>query len=284
MNWGSIASAAAGAVGSIWSANAANSSSASMFNQQLAFNRESMQNRHQWEVADLKAAGLNPLMSVTSPTGTLSAGSAPTMQKADVAQSAAALGQISVANKMAEAQAESAQAAKINADTERMRVQSDMRKTAFDVDVLGPAQVRGIQQSIASAKAEQSLTEARDKSQRIYNVIQPFMQEAQLNNLEQSTANAAIKTAAEVQLMKTQGYKNISDAESYRMFVSTAEKNGIELRNLNRAEVKKVAETVNNLRYEHRLKGNDAIYDITDQAGKYMSNLLSFIPFTKGGD
>jgi len=39
-----------------------------------AFNREMMQSRHQWEVADLKAAGLNPILSAG---GTPSMGSSP---------------------------------------------------------------------------------------------------------------------------------------------------------------------------------------------------------------
>lgn len=33
---------------------------------QMAFQRESLQNRHQWEVADLRKAGLNPILSANS--------------------------------------------------------------------------------------------------------------------------------------------------------------------------------------------------------------------------
>lgn len=47
-------------------------------NDAQSFSREMMRNRHQWEVADLKAAGLNPI---------LSAGSAPSMGSSPMASS-----------------------------------------------------------------------------------------------------------------------------------------------------------------------------------------------------
>lgn len=66
--------------------DAVNAANAQMLERQIEANKETMQNRHQWEVADLRAAGLNPLMSTTSPTGTLSAPNASPAQKSNSAQ------------------------------------------------------------------------------------------------------------------------------------------------------------------------------------------------------
>lgn len=67
------------------SANATNSA---LFEKQLAFQRETLQNRHQWEVEDLKKAGLNPILSAGGNPPAPAAPAAPTMQNTK-AQSAA---------------------------------------------------------------------------------------------------------------------------------------------------------------------------------------------------
>lgn len=45
--------------------------------------KEVMQNRHQWEVADMRKAGLNPILSATGGSG--AAGNAPVIQAPDIA-------------------------------------------------------------------------------------------------------------------------------------------------------------------------------------------------------
>lgn len=45
--------------------------------------KEAMQNRHQWEVADMRKAGLNPILSATGGSG--AAGNAPTIVAPDLA-------------------------------------------------------------------------------------------------------------------------------------------------------------------------------------------------------
>lgn len=45
--------------------------------------KEAMQNRHQWEVADMRKAGLNPILSATGGSGT--PGNAPTIVAPDIA-------------------------------------------------------------------------------------------------------------------------------------------------------------------------------------------------------
>lgn len=70
MTMAALASAGANIFGSIMGsrssekgAQAANAANLASVQQQIAFQRESMQNRHQWEVADLRKAGLNPILS-----------------------------------------------------------------------------------------------------------------------------------------------------------------------------------------------------------------------------
>lgn len=90
MGWFEFASSALGSIFGAATENrntdAVNAANAQALERQIAANKETMQNRHQWEVADLRAAGLNPLMSTTSPTGTLSAPNASPAQKSNSAQ------------------------------------------------------------------------------------------------------------------------------------------------------------------------------------------------------
>ena len=58
------------AVGSIITTSQTNKANAKEAAKSRDFTREEMQNRHQWEVSDLRKAGLNPI---------LSAGAAPSM-------------------------------------------------------------------------------------------------------------------------------------------------------------------------------------------------------------
>ena len=58
---GDIAGAVIGAGSSIWGANQSNSAAFEMQANSINAQREFMQNRHQWEVEDLRKAGLNPI-------------------------------------------------------------------------------------------------------------------------------------------------------------------------------------------------------------------------------
>lgn len=76
-----------------------------------AFQKEFYQNRHQWEVADLRAAGLNPILSATNFSGgTASGGIASTAGMENPATALAALRRTKAETSVLEAQGTSASA------------------------------------------------------------------------------------------------------------------------------------------------------------------------------
>ena len=59
-NAGAVVGGVLGLGGSLWSSNANAEAAAA----QIAFQREAMQHRYQWTMADLKKAGLNPMLAI----------------------------------------------------------------------------------------------------------------------------------------------------------------------------------------------------------------------------
>lgn len=81
--WGAIAGAAIGAASSLLNQHSANKNASSNANAANEFTKEQWLNKHQWEVSDLKAAGLNPILSATGGGSPASSAMAST-QMADV--------------------------------------------------------------------------------------------------------------------------------------------------------------------------------------------------------
>ncbi|UOK21007.1 DNA pilot protein [Chifec microvirus UA13_24] len=118
----SLLAGALGLAGSLWSSQQnQNSANASM-----AFQKEVLQNRNQWTVNDLKAAGLNPILAAGTTQSTAHGAQAETQNPVEAStRSAASAKQIEVmerqqrnADMLAQSQAElnSAQAAKFDAE------------------------------------------------------------------------------------------------------------------------------------------------------------------------
>lgn len=245
MDWLGIGSAVAGLAGDLFSASSANSLQSDMFNKQLEFNREVMQNRHQWEVEDLRQAGLNPLMSVTSPTGTLSAPSAPSAHKADVSNSALALGQLQIADKQAEAQLISAKASAKNADTafkamenQGRDIDSQIKSRQFQNDTTWQM----VQAQMDSARSQAELNKAQTAKTYLENYWYPRLQEANLSDIQTRIANSIAETAAKIVLMDRQGRASLTNAQAQVMLANTAEANGVSLRALNASQIDEIAQ------------------------------------------
>lgn len=280
---GSAAGAIVGGIGEYFGTSSANALQQSLFNQQIAFNRESMQNRHQWEVEDLKKAGLNPLLSATTGTGTLSAPNPPTTQKANYAQSAAQLAALSIQDKQAEAMRQSAEAAKIAAEASRDKTAFDIGKS-FDFTVDSWKKDFDLRSKLAdsqinSASAQTKLIEAQTLNQKIQNVYLPYILEGNLTEQDQRIMIAGAEAVADIKLKEAQANATLSDAETNRIMARTAERNGISERQLNAANIQRIKNDIAGSQYETRLRGNQ-YYDFMDTAGQIIKQLS---PFTSLG-
>lgn len=296
---GNLASSALGIAGSIWSADRANSAQSAMLQEQMNFNREVMQNRHQWEVQDLRQAGLNPLMSVTSPTGTLSAPSPASAHKADIASSALQLGQLSVAEKQADAQLNSAQAMLKNADTAYLAMKNNAR------DIESQISTRDIQNNVAwveantharLAESQQELNKANAVKAELENKWIPKINQANLDEINQRIANSILEVGAKIVLMDREGRSMLTNAQANYMTAVTLEKNGVSLRNLNSAQVQHVFQSMgieadkwklqkpieqyksDKAKYDHELFAGDGLgssmYRSSHAMGTVLSNLV----------
>lgn len=279
---GSAAGAVAGAVGEFFGASSANALQESMFNRQMAFNREVMQNRHQWEVEDLKKAGLNPLLSATSPTGTLSAPGASAPAKANYAQSAQALASLAIQNKQAEAQLASSEAAKLNAESLKQKTdfetgsQFDFAKSSWQSDFNLRKSVAD--SSIATAAEQRKLIEAQTMSQKIQNVYAPYLNELSLSQGEQAMALAVMKTDAEIKELNARASSQVTNAQANMMLAVNAEKMGVSQRSLNSANMKNVLQDVQHKFYEQRFENKGyGWYDFSNYFGKVIKNFIPIL-------
>lgn len=106
--------------GGIFSANMQNSATEAMQQRNIDWEREQLQNKHQWEVEDLRKAGLNPILSASNSSSAVSAGSPqganPNIQ---LSKTLEALSNSALMKKETELK-------QFALDTERMKAEADM--------------------------------------------------------------------------------------------------------------------------------------------------------------
>lgn len=138
---GSIVSAGVGElVGGLFGSSSAkkqNKAAIAAAERANAFTREQMQSRHQWEVADLKKAGLNPVLSAGAAPSMGGSAQAPVVgEMADLANSARRLGTIKTERDQAEADLDATRinngklVAETNSAEENTKLLRDMQKRA----------------------------------------------------------------------------------------------------------------------------------------------------------
>lgn len=297
--------AALGIAGDLFGQSSALDAQNAMMEKQMQFNREVMQNRHQWEVNDLKQAGLNPLMSVTSPTGTLSAPTPASVPKMNLAQSAAAMSQISLNQKMGEAAVTNADAAKINADANMIKAQNDSKMTDFH---LGPEfEMRtGLNNAqIKSAIASAGLADSQTALNRLQEDWLPKLYKANLDEIENRIATAWFIAYAQDYNLRTTADAATANAaanmvhanaamygaEAQHRFAAVAEDLGISQKELMKANKDKIGEEINNIltdverkrrynRYESEYE-DDWLYRESRYEGQVVGNMADF--FTGAG-
>lgn len=280
---GPVIGAVGGIIGESMGASSANSLQRENLSKQMAFNREVMQNRHQWEVEDLKKAGLNPLLSATSPTGTLSAPSAPSAAKANYAQSAAALASLSIQNKQAEAQLASSEAAKLNAESLKRKTdfetssQFEFTKSTWQSDF--DLRKRLADSTISTASEQQKLIKAQTMYQNIQNFYLPYLNELQLDSGQQAMALAVMKTDAEIKELNARSSSEVTNAQANLMLAENAQKMGISQRQLNAANLNSINQEIKHRAYDYRFENKGFNwYDFSNYFGKVIHN---FIPILK---
>ncbi len=279
---GPVIGAVGGILGESIGVSSANSLQRETLDKQMAFNREVMQNRHQWEVEDLKKAGLNPLLSATSPTGTLSAPGAPAAAKANYAQSAQAFASLAIQNKQAEAQLASSEAAKLNAESLKQKTdfetgsQFDFAKSSWQSDFNLRKSLA--ESSISTAADQRKLIEAQTMYQKIQNVYAPYLNELNLSQGEQAMALAVMKTDAEVKELNARAGSEVTNAQANMMLAVNAEKMGVSQRALNSANIKNTLQDVQHKVYEYRYENKGiAWYDFSNYFGKVIKNFVPIL-------
>lgn len=288
---GGIIGGALGAVGSIFGANKtaesvnnANEMQYKMFKEGQEFNKEVMQNKHQWEYEDYRKAGINPLLTATSASGTLSSPSGGSMQSAKydysgIAQSAAAFHALDIQDKQAEAQLSNARAAEANAESNKRNADTLAARLDFDSGKAFDLQrdyydlsAKQTESNISSAAQHTEYEKALTMRQKIENVYMPDLMELKLTKEQQGIALAAAQTVSQIELNKALGHSAITNAETNRMFAQNAERLGVSQSALNYTNISKVQHEVKQLRYDQRWQG-DSAYDFSDTFGRMLSNM-----------
>lgn len=180
-----------GAIGSSLDQSAVNDQSQANFSAQMDFNREAMQSKYQWQVADMKAAGLNPMLAYGATPGMLGAPGAPMLSNPSAAGAQTGQAVAQIANLDADTKNKDAQSALIQAQTD---------KTQAEVD----------QTNASAAQLRQSTVESAARTSEAYARIEQYGH--QNNWTDQQISNAQALIGPQVGLAKNQSVESATRA------------------------------------------------------------------------
>ena len=214
---GSALGSVVGAVGSLFGAKMQNSAQSGMMAQSAAYSRESLQNRHQWEVEDLRKAGLNPILSATNSSGgQISVG---TGQAAgpDFGKALESIAHSALMKKTMDL-------AQYSADTDRMKAQADMIRAEQDrAKTTSAIELNQAQTGLAGEQGRFLVKQAEmlDKNyelQKIYN-------QAQVKEIDQRIINSVMEVKAKVKYLEDSGRAAIMSANAAQVSAQAAMQN-----------------------------------------------------------
>ena len=226
---------------------------------QNEYNVENYKHRHRWEVSDLRAAGLNPILSANSAGSVAAAG-----------QGSASLGQPahkydfgkSINNMMNSAlMKKQIELAEFNSQTERIKADADMLRARND-EARTPSAISLAENQSGYLVKQTEMLDKNYELQKLYN-------EAQVREIDQKIINSVMEVQAKVKYYEESGRAAIMTASAHQasaaaamrsaaaqeIIAQVAEQNGISQRQLNDAlSGKASAETVE--AYERAAKIN----------------------------
>lgn len=222
-------------VGGIIGADMQNSASEHMQDNNIQWQKEQLQNKHQWEVEDLRKAGLNPILSAPNASSAVSAGSPqganPNIQ---LSKSLEAIANSSLMKKQEEIAQYDADTRRISAEAEWMRAEQEKARTSSAVglnEATSGYYVKQTEMLDKNYELQKAYTEAnvREIDQRIINSVAEV--KAKIQYLA-DTGRAALITASAHQ---TSAFAALKSAEAQEIIAQVAAENGISVRQLNEA-------------------------------------------------
>lgn len=248
--------------GGIFGADMQNSASEAMQQRNIAWEREQLQNKHQWEVEDLRKAGLNPILSATNGSSAVSAGTPqganPNIQ---LSKTLEAISHSSLMKKQEEVQDFQNQTERIKAEADMLRAKQEEAKTASAIGVnesTSRLQVKQTEMLDKNYELQKAYTAAnvREIDQRIINSVAEV--KAKIQYLRDS-GRAALMSASAAQVSAQAALQN---ASSQAIIAEVARQNGISQIQLNAAlegkasqETKEAWQRTQNLLQSYSIKG-----------------------------
>lgn len=256
---GDIAGAVIGAGSSIWGANQSNSAAFEMQANSINAQRESMQNRHQWEVEDLRKAGLNPILSATNSAGGSVSGATANVTAPDIsgalnkiANSAFAKKQTELLEKELQVKQDNAKANLTNADANQINSQARMIEAHND-QIKTNSAVEYNNANISYLGAMTNYTKQKQENETAMNKMQ-------ISEIQQRITNSVQELAAKIVYLQKTGDAALMSASAAQrnaaaqeLMAQVAQQNGISLRQLQGAltqkglaEVGEISARINN--------------------------------------